>query len=125
MPTLISGPTIIPPAGSPPKLIREHVGRINTGDEGVSIAHMTSPPGWVEPGQRPAFREFTLVLQGEMVVDFVDDEGQLAQLTVAAGQSVITEPGEWIRYRTPKGAEYIAVCTPAFSIDTVHRDPET
>ncbi|MBP47868.1 MAG: cupin [Myxococcales bacterium] len=125
MPTLISKPTIIPPAGHPPKLIREHVGRVNTGDSELSIAHMKSPPGWSEPGQRPDFKEFTVVLQGQMVVDYHDDTNQLREMVVEAGQTVITEAGEWIRYRTPKGAEYIAICSPAFSLQAVHRDPQS
>lgn len=119
MPKLIEKATRIAPAGNKPKLIDEYVGRVNTRDEGVSVAHMRSPSGWVEPGQRPSFRELTIVLKGLLRVDF---EG--GTLDVAAGQGVITEPGEWVRYSTPAddGAEYVAVCLPAFSPSTVNRD---
>ncbi len=119
MPKLIESPTRITAAGNKPKLIDEHVGRVNTGDTGVSVAHMRSPSGWVEPGQRPEFREITVVIRGALQVEH---EG--GSLLVEAGQSIITEPGEWVRYSTPgaDGAEYIAVCLPAFSPDTVHRD---
>lgn len=121
MPRLIEGATRITAAGNKPKLIDEYVGRVNSGDDGVSVAHMRSPGGWVEPGQRPAFRELTVVLRGALQVDH---EG--GALTVRAGQAIITEPGEWVRYSTPEadGAEYIAVCLPAFSPDTVRRDEE-
>lgn len=119
MPKLIETPARITAAGNKPKLIDEYVGRVNTRDEGASVAHMRSPGGWVEPGQRPEFRELTVVLKGLLRVEH---EG--GALDVAAGQGVITEPGEWIRYSTPgdDGAEYIAICLPAFSPDTVHRD---
>lgn len=119
MPKLIDKPTRITSAGNKPKLIDEYVGRVNSGDDAASVAHMRSPGGWVEPGQRPTFRELTVVLKGLLHVDF---EG--GALDVAAGQAVITEPGEWVRYSTPSddGAEYIAVCLPAFSPSTVHRD---
>jgi mannose-6-phosphate isomerase-like protein (cupin superfamily) len=119
MPTLVPGPTRITAAGNKPKRIDEVVGRVNTETEGVSVAHMRSPEGWVEPGQRPTFLEITYVLAGCVHVDF--DGGSL---DVRAGQAVVTHPGEWVRYSTPEpgGAEYIAVCTPAFSPDTVHRD---
>lgn len=119
MPTLITQPTIVPAAGTPPKIIREHVGRVNTGTTSVSVAEMTSPGGWVEPGQRPAFDEFTIVLEGCLRVEF---EG--GTMDVRAGQGVITTRGEWVRYSTPEegGAHYIAVCVPAFAPDTVHRD---
>lgn len=119
MPKLIPTATRIEAAGNKPKLIDEYVGRVNSGDEQTSVAHMRSPQGWVEPGQRPEFREITLVLAGAL---HVETEG--GKLEVRAGQAIITEPGEWIRYSTPEpgGAEYIAVCTPAFSPDTVHRD---
>ncbi|MBX2850507.1 MAG: cupin domain-containing protein [Phycisphaeraceae bacterium] len=112
-------PSIVEAAGTPPKRIEEYAGRVNTEDRGISIARMTSPGGWEEPGQRPAFREFTIVLHGSLRVEH---EGGV--LDVNAGQAVITEPGEWVRYSTPggEGAEYIAVCLPAFSPDTVHRD---
>ena len=117
MPRLIEKPTIIPVPGD--KLIREHVGRLNTGNSDVSIAHMKSPAGWSEPGQRPDFDEYTIVLSGYMKVEH---EG--GQIEVHAGQSIHCAPGEWIRYSTPEGCEYIAVCLPAFHPDTVHRDPE-
>ena len=119
MPTLISQPTRIEAAGNKPKLIDEFVGRVNTSSAGVSIAHMRSPSGWVEPGQRPSFTEHTVVLKGILVVEH---EG--GRLEVRAGQAITCAPGEWIRYSTPgpEGAEYIAVCLPAFSPATVHRD---
>jgi quercetin dioxygenase-like cupin family protein len=119
MPTFIAAPTQIAAAGNKPKLIREYVGRVNSQTEAASIAHMQSPSGWVEPGQRPDFTEFTIVLKGSLRVEF---EG--GATNVPAGQAVITHPGEWVRYSTPgaDGAEYIAVCLPAFSPDTVHRD---
>lgn len=119
MPTFIAAPTQIAAAGNKPKLIREYVGRVNSNTEAASIAHMQSPSGWVEPGQRPDFTEFTIVLKGSLRVEF---EG--GATNVPAGQAVITHPGEWVRYSTPgdDGAEYIAVCLPAFSPDTVHRD---
>jgi len=117
MPELIEGPSRVEAAGTKPKLIDEYVGRVNTGEDRVSVAHMRSPAGWVEPGQRPDFDEYTVVLSGRMVVEH--DGGSLE---VAAGQGVLTRAGEWIRYSTPDGAEYIAVCLPAFAPDTVHRD---
>ena len=117
MPTLISTPTRIQAAGSKPKLIDEYVGRVNTRTQSASVAHMRSPAGWEEPGQRPEFDEFTIVLKGRVRVQH---EGGV--LDVAAGQGVIAHRGEWIQYSTPEGAEYIAVCLPAFSPDTVHRD---
>lgn len=119
MPTLISAPTRVAAAGTKPKLIDEYVGRVNTGTVGVSIAHMRSPGGWQEPGQRPEFDEYTIVLQGMLRVEF---EG--GAMDVHAGQAVHTQAGEWVRYATPLdgGAEYIAVCLPAFSPATVHRD---
>lgn len=121
MPQLIEKPTRITAAGNKPKLIDEHVGRVNTGEERLSIAHMRSPSGWVEPGQRPEFDEYTVVLRGMVRVEH---EG--GSLEVHAGQTVLTRAGEWIRYATPgpDGAEYIAVCLPAFSPSTVHRDAE-
>src|SRR5690606_13660810 len=102
-----------------PKLIDEYVGRVNNGESRLSVAHMRSPDGWVEPGQRPEFDEYTVVLRGELKVEF---EG--GELTVAAGQAVLAKAGEWVRYSTPggEGAEYVAVCLPAFSPGTVHRD---
>lgn len=118
MPKLIAAPSRITAAGNKPKLIDEYVGRVNTGDAGVSIAHMRSPGGWVEPGQRPAFTEYTLVLRGVLRVE---SEGET--LDVKAGQAIVTAPGEWVRYSTPDGdCEYVAVCLPAFSPDTVNRD---
>lgn len=119
MPTHIAGPTRIEAAGNKPKIIEEFVGRVNSGTTGASMARMTSPSGWVEPGQRPEFDEFTLVLRGEVHVEH--DGGRVV---VGAGEAVITHAGEWVRYSTPgpDGAEYVAVCLPAFSPDTVHRD---
>jgi mannose-6-phosphate isomerase-like protein (cupin superfamily) len=117
MPTHLRGPTVITPAGNKPKLIREHVGRVNSKTSQVSVAHMQSPAGWVEPGQRPEFDEYTVVLSGTLRV-----EHEKGVLDVRAGESVIAHKGEWVRYSTPEGAEYIAVCVPAFSPETVHRD---
>jgi len=119
MPELIREPSRVAAAGQPPKLIDEYVGRANTGQDGLSIAHMRSPAGWAEPGQRPEFDEFTIVLRGVLVV-----ESEKGQLTVQAGQAVHARSGEWVRYSTPgaDGAEYISVCVPAFAPDTVHRD---
>ena len=121
MPTLIEKPTVIEAAGNKPKQIQEFAGRVNSGHAGVSVARMVSPEGWVEPGQRPQFEEITVVLRGMLRVEH--DGGAL---DVRAGQAVIAKPGEWIRYSSPEpgGAEYIAFCLPAFSPDTVHRDPE-
>jgi mannose-6-phosphate isomerase-like protein (cupin superfamily) len=119
MPRLINAPTIIQAAGNKPKRIEEYAGRVNSGHLQVSIARMQSPEGWAEPGQRPDFEEITIVLHGTIRVEF---EG--GSLDVAAGQAVVTAPGEWVRYSTPLagGAEYVAVCLPAFSPDAVHRD---
>src|SRR4051812_48205242 len=119
MPKLIPAPTRIAGAGNKPKLIDEYVGAITTGDAALSIAHMRSPGGWVEPGQTPEFNEFTIVLKGMLRV-----ESKTGILDVRAGQAVHTRPGEWVRYSTPEdeGAEYIAVCLPAFSPKTVQRD---
>jgi mannose-6-phosphate isomerase-like protein (cupin superfamily) len=119
MPRLISAPTIVAAAGTRPKRIEEFAGRVNSGDARVSVARMTSPAGWEEPGQRPEFEEITVVLRGMVRV-----EHEAGVLDVRAGQAVATAPGEWIRYSTPEagGAEYIAVCVPAFSPETVHRD---
>jgi mannose-6-phosphate isomerase-like protein (cupin superfamily) len=119
MPQLISKPSRIEAAGNKPKIIDEYIGRVNSGTESLSVAHMRSPGGWVEPGQRPEFDEFTVVLAGMLRVEF---EG--GSLDVRAGQAVITRAGEWVRYSTPEeeGAQYIAVCLPAFSPATVHRD---
>ena len=118
MPKLIEGPTIVQAAGNMPKRIEEYVGRANTGHESVSIARMTSPAGWEEPAQRPEFEEITVVLRGSLLV-----ESDAGSIEVRAGQAVATSPGEKVRYSTPgpEGAEYIAVCVPAFSPDTVHR----
>lgn len=120
MPQIIQAPTLIAAAGTKPKEIREYVGRVNSNTAAVSIAHMKSPSGWVEPGQRPEFDEYTLVLNGALHVESEDG----STIEVAAGQAVIVPAKEWVRYSTPgpDGAEYIAVCVPAFSPDTVHRD---
>jgi mannose-6-phosphate isomerase-like protein (cupin superfamily) len=120
MPTLITQPTRVEAAGNKPKLIDEFVGRVNTGDSQVSIARMRSPGGWIEPGQAPDFDEFTLVLAGSLRVEHRD-----GVIDVLAGQAVVVKRGEWVRYSTPEpaGAEYIAVCLPAFSLDAAHRDP--
>jgi ethanolamine utilization protein EutQ (cupin superfamily) len=117
MPELIQSPSRIEAAGTKPKLIDEFVGRVNTGESRVSIARMRSPAGWVEPGQRPEFDEWTVVLDGTL---HVDHEG--GALDVGAGQAVLVRAGEWARYSTPDGAQYVAVCLPAFAPDTVHRD---
>ena len=121
MPTLIAAPTVIAAAGNKPKRIEEYAGRVNSGHDSVSVARMVSPEGWVEPGQRPAFEEITVVLRGMLRV-----EHDAGLLDVRAGQAVVTLPGEWIRYSSPEpgGAEYVAICLPAFSMDTVHRDAE-
>ena len=120
MPKLIESPKLIEAAGSGPKQIEEFVGRVNSGHDHLSVARMKSPAGWAEPGQRPQFQEITVVLSGKLHVEY-----QAGAFDVRAGQAVIAEPGEWIRYSTPDpgGAEYIAVCLPAFSPETVHRDP--
>ena len=120
-PTLIEKASRITAAGNKPKLIDEYVGRVNSGTTETSVAHMRSPGGWVEPGQTPEFEEYTLVLRGTLRVEFKD-----GQLDVHAGQAVITHKGSWVRYSTPEpdGAEYIAICLPAFSMDTVHRDAD-
>lgn len=120
MPRLVSAPVRVTAAGNKPKLIDEYVGRVSTEASHVSVAHMRSPGGWVEPGQRPEFEEMTVVLRGVLRVEH---EGGV--LDVRAGQAVVTSPGEWVRYSTPdaEGAEYVAICLPAFSPATVHRDP--
>jgi len=122
MPTLIQQPTTIEATGNKPKLIREYIGLVNSQTSAVSIAYMESPPGWVEPGQTPEFDEYTVVLKGHLKV-----ETDGSTLDVIAGQAVITHAGEWVRYSTPgnEGAEYLAICLPAFSPDTVHRDAES
>ena len=117
MPTLVQNPTRIPVPGN--KLIEEYIGRVNSRDSGISIAHMHSPSGWTEPGQQPDFDEFTLVLKGSLRVESRD-----GVLDVRAGQAIIARRGEWVRYSTPapEGAEYIAVCLPAFDLPAAHRD---
>lgn len=124
MPTLIPRATRIQSAGNKPKLIDEYVGRVNTNTPTASIAHMRSPAGWTESGQTPEFDEFTIVLKGTVRVEHRGADGKFRSLDVSAGQAVIAHAGEWIRYSTPNegGAEYIAVCLPAFSMETVHRD---
>lgn len=119
MPRLIDAPTIITAAGNKPKRIEEYAGRTNSGHATVSVARMVSPSGWLEPGQRPEFEEITVVLRGLLRV-----ESEGGTIDVRAGQAVVTSPGEWVRYSTPEadGAEYVAVCLPAFSPGTVHRD---
>jgi mannose-6-phosphate isomerase-like protein (cupin superfamily) len=121
MPQLIAAPTVVPAAGDPPKRIEEYAGRVNSGHGSVSVARMVSPQGWREPGQRPEFEEITVVLKGMIRVEY-----QGGALEVRAGQAVVTAPGEWVRYSTPEagGAEYVAICMPAFSPDTVHRDAD-
>ena len=120
MPTLISQPTRIQAAGNKPKLIDEYIGRVNSKTTATSVAHMRSPQGWLEPGQTPDFDEFTIVLKGMVRVTH-----KSGAFDVRTGQAVIARKGEWIQYSTPEegGAEYIAVCLPAFSLETVHRDP--
>jgi mannose-6-phosphate isomerase-like protein (cupin superfamily) len=119
MPILIDRPTVIPSAGNKPKIIEEYVGRVRSGHGQVSVARMKSPPGWTEPGQQPEFDEITVVLRGALRVEH---EG--GALDVRGGQAVVAKAGEWVRYSTPgaEGAEYVAVCLPAFTPDTVHRD---
>ena len=114
---LVEQPTIVQAVGNKPKQIEEFVGRVNTRSAEVSIARMKSPPGWQEPGQIPEFDEYTLVLDGCLVV-----ETREQTVEVRAGQAVIASAGAWVRYGTPEGAEYVAVCLPAFSPETVHRD---
>jgi quercetin dioxygenase-like cupin family protein len=115
MPKLIEAPTQIPVPGN--KIIDEYIGRVNSGDTQASVAHMRSPAGWSEPGQRPDFDEYTVVLKGVMRV-----EHEAGVTEVKAGQAIIARKGEWVRYSTPQGAEYMAICVPAFTPDTVHRD---
>jgi mannose-6-phosphate isomerase-like protein (cupin superfamily) len=119
MPTLVAQATRIQAAGTKPKLIDEYIGRVNTRTSSLSVAHMRSPQGWEEPGQAPEFEEFTLVLKGTVRVRY-----QGGEMDVVAGQAVVTHAAEWVQYSTPLdgGAEYIAVCLPAFSMETVHRD---
>lgn len=118
MPILIAQPRRIPAAGNKPKLIDEFIGRVNSGTAACSVARMQSPAGWREPGQTPDFDEYTLVLEGMLRVEHME-----GALEVAAGQAVVAPAGEWVRYSTPEGATYIAICLPAFTPDTVHRDP--
>ena len=119
MPHLIPAPSVIQAAGNKPKRIEEYAGRVNSGHDAVSVARMVSPEGWVEPGQQPQFEEITVVLRGCLRVEHKD-----GAMDVRAGQAVVTRPGEWVRYSSPEpgGAEYVAVCLPAFSMETVHRD---
>jgi len=119
MPTLIAQPTRITAAGNKPKLIDEYIGRVNSTTSAASVAHMRSPEGWLEPGQTPDFDEFTIVLKGTLRV-----KHKSGTLDVRSGQAIIAHAGEWVQYSTPEsgGAEYIAVCLPAFSVETVHRD---
>jgi mannose-6-phosphate isomerase-like protein (cupin superfamily) len=119
MPQLISSPTRVAAAGNKPKIIEEYIGRVNTGESRLSVARMRSPAGWVEPGQTPEFDEFTFVLRGTLRVTH-----KAGTMDVAAGQAVVAPAGEWVQYSTPSpdGAEYIAICLPAFSSQTVHRD---
>ena len=113
----IESPTVVPAEGTEPKIIEEYVGRVNTGDAAVSIARMRSPQGWEEPAQTPEFDEYTVVLKGTLRVTH-----RGGAFDVRAGQAVFARRGEWVRYSTPEGAEYVAVCLPAFSPQTVHRD---
>jgi quercetin dioxygenase-like cupin family protein len=117
MPQLIETPARVEAAGEPPKLIDEFAGRASNGEERISVARMRSPAGWREPGQRPEFDEYTVVFDGLLTV-----ESEGGALDVSAGQGVLVRAGEWVRYSTPEGAEYVSVCLPAFSPQTVHRD---
>jgi mannose-6-phosphate isomerase-like protein (cupin superfamily) len=117
MPVHISSPTLIQAAGNKPKKIEEFIGRVNSKDSNISIARMNSPAGWIEPGQTPEFTEYTVVLNGILRVSTKDH-----QIDVRAGEAIVVQPGEWVQYSTPEGAEYIAICVPAFSMETVHRD---
>lgn len=121
MPILIDKPSVIQAAGTPPKQIQEFAGRVNSGHDQVSVARMVAPQGWQEPGQQPEFEEITVVLRGMLRVEHAK-----GQLNVREGQAVVAQPGEWVRYSTPEpgGAEYVAVCLPAFSLGTVHRDSD-
>jgi mannose-6-phosphate isomerase-like protein (cupin superfamily) len=120
-PVLIEKPSRVAAAGTKPKLIDEYIGRVNSETKDLSVAHMRSPGGWIEPGQTPDFDEYTLVLQGLLRVEYAG-----GSIDVHAGQAVISVKGEWVRYSTPgpEGAEYIAVCSPAFTLDAAHRDLE-
>jgi len=121
MPQLIDAPTTVACVGSPPKTIEEFVGHVNTKSSEISVAKMISPPGWSEPGQTPEFLEISVVIRGKLHVEHAD-----GSLRVGAGQAVIARPGEWVRYSTPGGeeTEYVAICLPAFSPNTVHRDSD-
>ena len=121
MPTFIKQPSIIQAAGNKPKIIKEFIGRMNSETQDISIAKMTSPPGWIEPGQKPEFDEYSIVLKGTLRVETENEV-----FDVNEGQAIIVNKNEWIRYSTPgsEGAEYVAVCIPAFSIETVNRDSE-
>ena len=120
MPKLIDGPSTVESVGNKPKIIREYIGRVNTGADALSVAHMTSPQGWCEPGQRPEFDEYTLVMKGCLRVEF---EG--GAFDVRAGQAILCEAGECVRYSTEaEGADYVAICRPAFTPESVHRDEE-
>lgn len=119
MPQKIEKPTVIASAGNKPKVIREFFGRVNSSTDTLSLARMSSPAGWEEPGQRPEFDEYTLVLSGRMIV-----ETENGPIELGPDQAVLTKAGEWIRYTTPEATEYVAICLPAFSPDTVHRDGE-
>jgi ethanolamine utilization protein EutQ len=117
MPTLIPQATRIAAAGNKPKCIEEFIGRVNSKHNQLSVARMTSPAGWVEPGQRPEFLEISVVLSGRLRVEY-----EKGAFDASAGQAVVCNPGEWVRYSTPEGAEYMSVCLPAFSPGAVHRD---
>ena len=119
MPTIISRPSVIQAAGNKPKIIEEYIGRVNSGTSEVSVARMRSPAGWLEPGQTPEFEEYTIVLRGVLRVTTKKEA-----VDVRAGQAIVTHKGEWVQYSTPEadGAEYIAVCVPAFALESVHRD---
>lgn len=119
MPIKIVQPTIIEAPGNKPKVIKEYVGRVNNQEARLSVARMSSPPGWQEPGQRPEFDEYTLVLSGRLLVE--QESGET--LVIEAGEAVWARPGEWVRYRTEEACEYVAICLPAFDLETVHRDP--
>lgn len=123
MSRLIAAPTVVPALGEPPKIIKEFVGRVNTSTESLSVAVMESPAGWTEPGQTPLFDEYTVVIEGRLVVE----SGDGTPMSVGAGQAVHAPAGEWVRCSTPDpgGARYVAVCHPAFSVDTVRRDDQT
>lgn len=120
MPQKIDKPTVIESVGNKPKVIREFFGRVNSSTDTLSLARMSSPAGWEEPGQRPLFDEYTLVLSGRMVV-----ETENGPVELGPDQAVLTKAGEWVRYTTPEATEYVAICLPAFSPDTVRRDEET